>query len=255
MAKKKNPPRKPSSTISGLFTGVGSRRRRVLILPRYLAEDAESKVEQGKRQEHAFEVVKKWADLEVKGHLAKKETALDASFLLEVFGDALGYKPHTESPEKYNLERNFTVTGVGTADGALGTFTPDSLPAPVAVIELKGAETNLDTDKFNGRTPAQQCWDYLNALPECPWGIVSNFVTFRLYHRERTPLAYQEFRLQELRDIHKFRQFWCLFEYSGLLKSPLGQAPRAVQLLQKTTTRQHEVSDHLYETYSENRYR
>ena len=58
------------------------------------------------------------------------------------------------------------------------------------MIELKGAAANLDRDKFNGRTPVQQCWDYLNALPNCPWGIVSNFVTTRLYHRDKTPLAF-----------------------------------------------------------------
>ena len=188
------------------------------------------------------------------GHLARKETALDASFLFEVFGEALGYKPVTQNPEKYHLERNYTVPGVGTSDGALGLFTPGSAASPQAVIELKGADTNLDTDKFNGRTPVQQCWDYLNALPDCPWGIVSNFVTLRLYHRDKTPLAYQEFHLQDLRKIENFRQFYCLLELSGLLPA-LGQTPRALRLLEMTESRQREVGDQLYDTYSENRYR
>ena len=56
---------------------------------------------------------------------------------------------------------------------------------PLAVVELKGATTDLDRDRSNGRTAVQQCWDYLNALPGCPWGIVSNFRTIRLYHREK----------------------------------------------------------------------
>ncbi len=125
----------------------------------------------------------------------------------------------------------------------------------MAVIELKGPAANLDADKFNGRTAVQQCWDYLNALPDCPWGIVSNFVTIRLYHRNKTPLAYQEFRLQELRKPEIFQQFYYLFEAGGLLKPSIGQRPRALLMLEKTQNRQREVGDQLYQSYSDNRYR
>ena len=114
------------------------------------------------------------------------------------------------------------------------------------MIELKGAAANLDRDKFNGRTPVQQCWDYLNALPECPWGIVSNFVTTRLYHRDKTPLAFQEFRLAELNVKEKFLQFYYLLEFGGLLPSIYGE-PRALKLLNRTTERQREVGDELYD--------
>ena len=157
--------------------------------------------------------------MQEQGHLQKKETALDANFLHEVFGEALGYKTATQSPEAYQQQRNFTVPGGQFADGALGDFSPGSTTEPVAVIELKGADADLDHDRFNGRTPVQQCWDYLNALPGCPWGIVSNFVTFRLYHRDKTPLAYEEFHLQDLRKEETFRQFYCLFQIGGLLRS------------------------------------
>ena len=111
----------------------------------------------------------RWVDMQQQGHLRKEETALDADFLHEVFGDALGYKSATESPDDYQLQRNFAVPGVGTADGALGDFSPAST-RPAAVIELEGADADLDRDKFNGRTPVQQCWDYLNALPGLPLG-------------------------------------------------------------------------------------
>ena len=86
---------------------------------------------------------------------------------------------------------------MGTADAALGEFPRSRVPT--AVVELKGALTDLDRDRSNGRTAVQQCWDYLNALPGCPWGIVSNFRTIRLYHREKGTLSYEEFTLQELR--------------------------------------------------------
>jgi hypothetical protein len=238
-----------------LFSKLEDRRRRVLFLPRFLAEEAKSNLLRGKKQDRAREILRKWADLESKGHLDKKETALDASFLQEVFGEALGYQSITQSPEKYELERNFAVPGVGTADAALGTFVPNAAPSPLAVIELKGAQVDLDRDKSNGRTAVQQCWDYLNALPDCPWGIVSNFATTRLYHRDKTPLAYQEFHLQDI--AHKeevFLQFYCLLEMGGLLPSP-GREPRALKLLHKTANRQREVGDELYSTYSDQRWR
>lgn len=63
-----------------------------------------------------LQVIAKWAELQAQGHLFRKETSLDADFLIDVFGKALGYRKATDSPEKYELERNFTVPGVGTAD-------------------------------------------------------------------------------------------------------------------------------------------
>src|SRR5258708_836458 len=125
-----------------LFGQAGTRRQRALILPKYLADDGESFHLPGKKLDKAWEILKKWADMESAGQLAKKETALDADFLFEIFGEALGYTPQTQSPEKYHLERNFGVPGVGTADGALGIFPLESTEAPVAVIELKDAGTN-----------------------------------------------------------------------------------------------------------------
>ena len=237
-----------------LFTTARKRLRRSLILPHALEEEARKATLRTAGFTHAHAIIKRWADLELKGHLTdKKETALDASFFLEVFGDALGYAASTQSPQHYHLERNFTVSGVGTADGAVGHFEPRTIPSPVAVIELKGALADLDTDRFNGRTAVQQCWDYLNALPECPWGIVSNFVSFRLYHRNKTPLAYEEFQLQELRDEHAFRQFFCLFDLDGLLTSNIGQPPRALLLLEKSDAQRLEVGEKLYRVYSEHR--
>ncbi len=254
--KKKTPasPRSPSDPPQ-LFTRVENRHRRALFLSRFLAEEAKSNLLRGKQQDQAREILRKWADLQAQGHLDKKETALDASFLHEVFGEALGYQTVTQSPENYHLERNFTVPGVGTADGALGLFSPRNATSPLAVIELKGARVDLDRDKSNGRTAVQQCWDYLNALPDCPWGIVSNFAVTRLYHREKTPLAYQEFHLHDIANKDDvFLAFYCLLEMGGLLPTP-GHEPRALKLLDRTTNRQREVGDELYSTYNDQRWR
>ncbi len=238
-----------------LFGSSRKRFRRSLILARPLEEEADKALYRGKEQDRAHVILVRWADLELDGHLNKKETALDASFLHEVFGDALGYPTATQNPQRYSLERNFTVPGVGTADGALGIFEPQASNSPVAAIELKGARADLDIDRFNGRTAVQQCWDYLNALPDCPWGIVSNFISFRLYHRNKTPLVYEEFQLQDLRDIRIFRQFYCLFARDGLLSSNVGKPPRALMLLEQSDISRLEVGDKLYTVYSDHRLR
>lgn len=254
MAKSSRSGRKSPNEIPDLFDSSRKRIRRSLILPHALEIEAKSIRLQGAEQDRAHEILLKWAKLERDGHLEKKETALDASFLHEIFGEALGYRTSTQSPDRYSLDRNYTVSGVGTADGAVGYFEPTQ-GSPVAVIELKGARADLDVDRFNGRTAVQQCWDYLNALPDCPWGIVSNFVTFRLYHRNKTPLVYEEFRLQELRETNAFRRFYCLFARDGLLTSDLGQPPRALLLLEQSDARRLEVGDKLYGVYSDHRLR
>ncbi len=211
---------------------------------------------EGPAQNRAYEIIKKWADLEKSGELIKKkETAFDAQFLEEIFNRGLGYTFATDNPAKYHLERQFTVPNVGAADGALGVFGSALAPNPLVMIELKGAKTDLDRDKSNGRTAVQQCWDYLNAWPTCPWGIVSNFSTIRLYHRDKSPQVYQEFRLQELRKFETFQQFYCLFEAGAFLPSSTGIAPRANRLLLETETRQRTVGDELYTYYSTNRSR
>jgi len=117
------------------------------------------------------------------------------------------------------------------------------------VIELKGAITDLDRDRSQDRTAVQQCWDYLNALPDCPWGIVSNFRTIRLFHRKKGTLSYKEFTLQELCRRDRFDEFHCLFERGGLLLSLIGQQPRALLSLRKTAERQKEIGDDLYKVY------
>jgi hypothetical protein len=222
-----------------------------------LSTEAEQLHYRSDDQKHAHEVIKKWAALAAGGHLERKETALDASFLHEVFGEALGYRTGTDSPDAYHLDRNFTVPGCGTADGALGEFATNRQPKVAAVIELKDAGTDLDYDRFNGRTAVEQLWDYLKFLPDTPWGIVSNYLTIRLYHRDKTPQRFEYFTLEELaRSEERFRAFWCLLGRGGLLYGggKLQQPPRAKTLLDRSETKQRQVGDDLYDTYSRNRW-
>jgi|GEM_PF-274544 len=225
-----------------------TRRQRALFIPRFLREAAANQQLSGAAQEKAHTIAIRWADLESLGQLAKhKETSIDTQFLDQLFGDGLGYAVKTQSPSAWQLEHKFTVTTVGTADAALGEFP--NAKSPTVVVELKDSQTDLDRDRSNGRTAVQQCWDYLNALPGCEWGIVSNFSTIRLYYRSKGTLNYEEFTLQELRSRDRFNEFYALFERGGLVTSALGQPPRALALLQKTEKRQKEVGDDLYKQY------
>ena len=231
-----------------------ARRQRALFIPKFLREAGASQRLAGAARDAAHKIILKWADLEASGHLyTHKETSIDTQFLDQVFGDGLGYAHKTNSPTDYHLEHKFTVSGIGTADGAIGLFP--GAAAPMAVIELKDANTDLDRDRSNGRTAVQQCWDYLNAIPSCPWGIVSNFSTIRLYHRDKGNLAYEEFTLQELRDPSKLNEFYAILERGGLLPSRLSQVPRTLALLDKTAKRQKEVGDDLYKSYQYQRLR
>ncbi len=232
-----------------------NRRKRPLFLPKQLRDRAADKRLEGAVQDKAHEIICKWADLESSGKLQKeKETSLEGEFVTQVFGQALGYTLFSEGLEQWNLKPKFSVNG-GEADAAIGLFRSGRPTVPRAVIELKGPTANLDRDKFNGRTAVQQCWDYLNAIPECPWGIVSNLVSFRLYHRNQTPKIYELFTLQALRKKDEFLRFYCLFQKNGLLPAAPGQTPRADELLERAANRQRQIGDELYDYYHNNRIR
>jgi hypothetical protein len=185
---------------------------------------------------------------------AMNETALQGEFLTEIFGQVLGYKLFSEDLPNWELQHAFSVNG-GTADAALGLFAHGKPPRPYALIELKPPLVNVDRDRFNGRTAVQQCWDYLNAVPECPWGIVCNFVGFRLHHRNKTPRAFEMFTLQKLaaKDTRRFREFWVLFRRDSLLPVSAAQKPLLERLLEETENSQRQVGEELYGYYHDQR--
>ena len=233
--------------------GDAPARRRGLFLGRYLRQAGDDYRLRDKQQADAHKIILKWADMDSEGRLrARNESKLKPEFLTEIFGQALGYTLFSEALDRWNIEPEYAVNG-GQVDAAIGLFEHDRKCKPRAMIELKGPAVNVDRDRSQGRTPVQQCWDYLNAVPECPWGIVCNMVSFRLYHRTQGSRAYQLFTLQDLRDEDTFRQFYYVFQKGGLLPGTMGQVPRADELLDKTSRRQREVGDELYDHYHDQR--
>lgn len=230
-----------------------------MILPRKLEYAAGDIHLQGEPQDTAHAIIRKWAEMEAASRLRMlQETQLETDFLTDVFGKALGYALFSDNAAAWELQPKFKVNGL-TADAALGSFTPGREegrpegPARV-LIELKGPTVNVDRDRFNGRTPVRQLWDYLNDKPECPWGIVCNYVSFRLYHQRGGTRAFEHFTLHDMAEHpDQFRQFYALFHRDGLLPSRRHAEPRADRLLRESGERQREVGDELYKLYSEQR--
>ncbi len=231
-----------------------NRRTKKLFLPKLLEKRGPQKlIFDNEAYRNAYKIICKWADIEAKDRLqTKKETTLEGEFITEVFGKALGYKVFSENEDSWDIQAKYFVNG-GEADAAIGLFKHNQKIPPRAVIELKGPKVNVDRDRFNGRTAVQQCWDYLYALPDCQWGIVCNYVSFRLYHRNQTQRAYELFTLQDLTKEVIFKQFYYLFQRDGLLPTRLQQEPRCELLLAKSSHQEKEVGDKLYKYYHENR--
>ncbi|MFA6133276.1 MAG: DNA methyltransferase [Phycisphaerae bacterium] len=236
-----------------LFSTDFRRRHPHLILPKLLTEKAKGFFFDDARLQSGLAALSHWADLAAQGALQRKETSLDAEFLRVIFGQALGYKTVSENPQSYTMDKNPTVPGAGQADGALGFFATGQKTAPVVIIECKDATTDLDHDKFNGRTPVQQLSDYMAQLPDTPWGILSNYMVVRLYHRDTPMRAYQEFTIADFKNPDKARDFLYLFEPDGLLGHPPLQRARGLDLLVKSTQQRLAVGDKLYDYYAEQR--
>src|SRR5438477_10188072 len=73
------------------------------------------------------------------------------------------------------------------------------------------------------------------------------------YHRTKTTRAYEHFKLQDLRNKDRFREFYCLFERGGFLPALAGQKPRCDDLLERSEERQREVGSKLYALYHDQR--
>jgi hypothetical protein len=223
-------------------------------LARFLKDAAGDMRLDGNVLKAAHAVLVKWAELESSGRLAEhSETQMQGEFLAEVFGQALGYAGPHDGKEVWYREQHQPIDGE-TPDAILGFFRQTEPRNPLAVVELKGPQVDLDRHRSNYRTAIEQCWHYLvNTPPECRWGIVSNIVSFRLYERASTKRKYEHFTLQSLRGFETFRQFYSLFHRQGLIDQWYQGPPRAEALLKQSTERQREVGDQLYDDYSCNR--
>lgn len=111
----------------------------------------------------------------------QNETSIGADFINDIFGDVLGF--NYRNPHFGNLEKELkTIIDGQKPDGVLGYFNTkeESINSVHAVIELKGAGTNLDKAQKrqnDRRTPIEQAFACTLKFGEkCKWVIVSNFM-------------------------------------------------------------------------------
>ncbi len=233
--------------------GDAPRDHPTLILPKLLDQAALNFRLPPDREAEAHGIVLRWAQMENDGRLDPlKETRLRREFLTDFFIHVLGYAQMSDRLSHWDFVDPFGVNG-GEADAAIGRFWDGGHDPPRAMIEMKGPRVNLDRDRFSGRTPVQQLSDYLTAVPDCPWGILTNYVSFRLYHRNKTMRAFELFKLQDLRSIEEFRKFYVLFSREGLLPLTRSQKPLLDRLLEESENRQREVGESLYKYYADQR--
>ena len=112
--------------------------------------------------------MKMWRKSCMEGNLERtKETAIQGTFMLQVFEYVLGYTTQTSTEDDmyYQTQEYKNVLDASEADGAIGFFSKRSNEKDVrAVIELKDAKKNLDKkqNRSSHLTPVEQAFMYAN---------------------------------------------------------------------------------------------
>lgn len=201
----------------------------------------------------AIKVIGKWVWSLQNSDLDKtKEVSVQGPFLSRIFGDCLGYEQAGGGFETHHLVAELGIKQ-DSADAGLGFYT-SALKTTRVVVELKDAHTSLDKKQI-GRarheTPVEQAFRYANKEDKCKWIIVSNFKEIRLYSKFRSIDYYESFKLDELTDATKFREFYFLLSRENLIAETGNSL--VDDLLSERTERTKEITDRFYEQYKTRR--
>lgn len=199
--------------------------------------------------EHATQVIGKWVWSLQNSDLAKtKEVSVQGPFLTKIFGECLGYDQLGGGTEIHHMVAELGVKQ-DSADAGLG-FYSSALKTTRAVVELKDAQTSLDARQIgraNKETPVEQAFRYAFKEATSKWIIVSNFKEIRLYSKTSSIDYYESFKLEELTDPDKFRQFYFLFARENLI-AEIGNSP-VDELLAETSEHSKDITERFYQTY------
>ena len=171
----------------------------------------------------------------------KKEESEKVPFLQKMF-ELLGYKLHE------NLEFEFSTQG-RSIYGVLGEQTENTRNVEVA-IEWKGIDTkSLDKGKA-GETPVSQMWDYMGKT-NTNFGIVGNFLEWRLYIKQKGQTEYHQFNLRELSEQEdKLDEMIFLLKKSMLLRGN-SKTSGLEDLLHQNEVEQAEITKRFYNDYKD----
>lgn len=150
------------------------------------------------------EAVEKWTAKIKEAKLlggALKESEHERDFILEIFQGGLGYRgPSFTGPLTLRTQFRTADRGGKPMDGALGHFADSSAASGgdvAVVVEAKGTDWNLDTDKADGLTAPEQAFRYATI---CQRGtpkfiIVTNLEEIRLYRFDQRITRFWRFDL------------------------------------------------------------
>lgn len=201
------------------------------------------------------EYLNKWIAMYENGVLDKtKEEQLQGEFISDIFSKLLNAKNITDGEQEWNLERE-TKTNVDgqKADGTLGFFDKKGKKDIRALIELKGANINLDARQKrvgDTRSAVEQAFGYAPKYgANCQWIIVSNFKEIRLY-KSNSMLEYQVFLLKNLRDDLEFKKFIYLLSFYALVGTEKKKA-KTLELSEEYQKAQNEIENKFYNKYKQ----
>lgn len=195
----------------------------------------------------------KWIDMLENGVLDKtKEEQLQGEFISDIFSKVLNASNITDGKDEWNLERETkTLMDGQKADGTLGFFDSKGKKDIRALIELKGANINLDARQKRAgdtRSAVEQAFGYAPKYGrDCHWIIVSNFKEIRLY-RANSMLEYQVFFLEKLRDDLEFKKFIYILSFYALVGTENKKA-KSLELSEEYQKVQNEIEKKFYNEY------
>lgn len=155
-----------------------------------------------------------------------KEEEIKPRFINTFFGDIMGFNYGNSNEWQLRYEKKSVVDGT-KPDAALGYFFIDNYKDDVrAVIEIKDANTDLDTKqkKPYQQSAVEQAFGYVSKMGgNCRWVIVSNIKETRFYPSlDRS--KYQVFYLKDLINEPKLKEFLFLFHKDRFIKAN-GKSP------------------------------
>ncbi len=131
-----------------------------------------------------------------KGNM-KDETRYEQNFNELFFHQLLGYDPKTNLHPKASTPVWSKIADVGLGFFVDGQYSYEWVKV---VVELKWSEALLDKKQasYGWQTPVDQWFGYKTSFKDCPWLIVSNFASIRLYRDNK-----QDFELWTIEDLVK----------------------------------------------------
>ena len=196
-------------------------------------------------------VLDNWRGASKKGKLDLiKEESIKSRFLMEFFGEILGFNYKNTDQWLYHEELKSKV-GQTKPDGALGTFyiSGNKLHSDVRiVIEVKSSKVSLDAKQRGSEiSPVDQAFLYATKMEgKCKWVVVTNLKEIRFY-RANDQSRYQRYLLADLAEENLLKEFIFLFHRDRFDNHVESTTYKLLQIQEKDvprdTSKMHVVDD------------